>query len=392
MLENPQLVVVGAGFYGLTIAQKAAEELDLRVLVVEKRGHVGGNAHSEIDADTGIEVHKYGSHLFHTNSSDVWKYVRQFSEFTDYRHHVFTKHADKIFPMPINLATICSFFGRAFTPSEAANLIAAQAEEVKGVEPANLEEKAISLIGRPLYEAFIRGYTAKQWQSDPRELPADIITRLPVRFTFDSRYFSDDYEGLPRDGYFKIFERMIAHRKVFILTNADYFELRNALPRDALTIYTGPIDRYFGFCEGHLGWRTLDFEREVLALKDFQGTAVMNYADLDAPYTRIHEFRHLHPERRYSEAQTVIFREYSRFASHNDEPYYPIATVRDKEIYARYRRRAENVPNVIFGGRLGTYRYLDMHQAIGAALKVFERTIKPHFVNGSADAELVLNS
>jgi UDP-galactopyranose mutase len=392
MLEQPQLVVVGAGFYGLTIAQKAAEELGLRVLVVEKRDHIGGNAYSEIDPATGIEIHKYGSHLFHTSNADVWSYIRRFSAFTDYRHHVFTKHADRIYPMPINLATICSFFNRAFTPSEAQTLIAAHANELKDKAPQNLEDKAISLIGRPLYEAFIKGYTAKQWQTDARALSPDIITRLPVRYTFDSRYFSDTYEGLPSDGYFKIFERMVDHSNIEIRTNTDYFALRHELPRDVATVYTGPIDRYFDFCEGELGWRTLDFEREVLPMKDFQGTSVMNYADLDVPYTRIHEFRHLHPERRYSETHTVIFREYSRFASRSDEPYYPIATSKDQEIYGKYRRLAEQQTNVIFGGRLGTYRYLDMHQAIGAALKTFERKIKPLVQNAARSGDAVLAS
>jgi UDP-galactopyranose mutase len=375
------LVVGGAGFFGMTIAECAARELGLRVLIVERRDHIGGNAHSRLDPDTGDEVHVYGSHIFHTNSEEVWRYLHRFTEFTAYRHHVFTRHAGRVFSMPITLGTICEFFGRGFTPDEARALLTSQAGEFASIVPANLEEKAISLIGRPLYEAFIRGYTAKQWQTDPRDLVADIITRLPVRYTFDARYFSDTHEGLPKDGYFRLFERMAANPLIHIATNTDYFAIRDNLPAVPL-IYTGPIDRYFDFRLGYLGWRTIDFEREVAPTRDFQGTAVMNYADADVPFTRIHEFRHLHPERRNELPRTVIFREFSRRAGGGDEPYYPINTTADRRMYDGYRALAALERNVIFGGRLGSYRYLDMHQAIGAALKVFSREIGPHFRDG----------
>jgi UDP-galactopyranose mutase len=375
--DNVDLIVVGAGFFGLTLAECAARELGLRVLILERRDHIGGNAHSHIDPDTGDEVHIYGSHIFHTNSEEVWQYLHRFTEFTAYRHHVLTRHAGRVFPMPITLGTICEFFGRAFTPDEARAMLAGQAREFATGEPANLEAKALSMIGRPLYEAFIRGYTAKQWQTDPRDLPADIIARLPVRYTFDARYFGDQYQGLPKLGYFRLFDRMAQNPLIRIATNTDFFAIRDRLPPAPL-IYTGPIDRYFDFRLGHLGWRTLDFERELQGTRDFQGTAVMNYADLDVPFTRIHEFRHLHPERRNDSASTVIFREYSRLASTRDEPYYPINTVADRRMYDGYRALAAREPNVIFGGRLGTYRYLDMHQAVGAALKVFALQIKPH--------------
>jgi UDP-galactopyranose mutase len=374
--SNADLVVVGAGFFGLTIAECAARELGSRVLVVERRDHIGGNAHSRIDPETGDEVHVYGSHIFHTSSDAIWHYLHRFTEFTAYRHHVFTRHAGRVFPMPITLGTICEFFGQAFTPEEARALIAGQASELAARAPANLEEKAISLIGRPLYEAFIRGYTAKQWQTDPRDLPAGIITRLPVRYTFDARYFSDTHQGLPKEGYFRLFERMAANPLIRIETSTDFFAIRDHLPPVPL-IYTGPIDRYFDFRLGHLGWRTIDFEREVVETPDFQGTAVMNYADTDVPFTRIHEFRHLHPERRNEAACTVIFREFSRCAGLHDEPYYPIDTAADRRMYDGYRALAAEESNVIFGGRLGSYRYLDMHQAIGAALKVFSRDIGP---------------
>src|ERR1700722_3070315 len=276
--DDVDLVVAGAGFFGLTIAECASRELGARVLVIEKRDHIGGNAHSRIDPDTGDEVHVYGSHIFHTNSEEVWRYLHRFTEFTSYRHHVFTHHAGRVFPMPITLGTICAYFARAFTPGEARALIAAQASELTTRPPANLEEKAISLIGRPLYDAFIRGYTAKQWQTDPRHLPSDIIARLPVRYTFDASYFSDIWQGLPKDGYFRLFERMVANPLISVETNTDFFAIRDRLPSVPL-VYTGPIDRYFNFRLGHLGWRTLDFQREVIETVDFQGTSVRNYAD-----------------------------------------------------------------------------------------------------------------
>jgi UDP-galactopyranose mutase len=374
--RNADLVVVGAGFFGLTLAECVARELGLRVLVIERRDHVGGNAHSRIDPETGDEVHVYGSHIFHTNSEEVWHYLQRFTEFTAYRHHVFTRHAGRIFSMPITLGTMCEFFGRAFTPDEARALLAGQALELANRVPTNLEEKAISLIGRPLYEAFIKGYTAKQWQTDPRDLSADIITRLPVRYTFDASYFGDIRQGLPKRGYFRLFENMVANPLIRVETHTDFFAIRDFLPAVPL-IYTGPIDRYFDYRLGHLGWRTLDFEREVVDTRDFQGTAVMNYADVEVPFTRIHEFRHLHPERAGPSAQTVIFREYSRRAGLADEPYYPINTNADRRMYDGYRALAAREQNVIFGGRLGSYRYLDMHQAVGAALKVFSREIVP---------------
>lgn len=371
------IVIVGAGFYGVTIAERVTRGLGKRVLILDRRLHIGGNAYSEFECQTGIEVHKYGAHLFHTPNKVVWDYLNQFTAFTDYKHRVFTSFKDKVYTMPINLATVCAYFGKRMSPDEARALIAEQAAELQGREPQNLEEKAISLIGRPLYEAFIRGYTAKQWQTDPLELPASIISRLPVRYNFDNRYFNDAYEGLPVDGYTAIFEKMLAHPLIDIKLNVDYFDIKNDIPEGKLVVFTGPIDQYFNYSAGELKWRTIDFETEIMPVGDFQGTAVMNYADEDAPYTRILEFRHFNPERNYQNEKTVVTREYSRFAKRSDEPYYPIDTPQDKKTYAAYRELAEKEKNIIFGGRLGTYRYLDMHQAIGAALKTFENEVAP---------------
>lgn len=377
MLRDYDAIVVGAGFYGATLAERIANELGGKVCVLERRRHVGGNCYSETDAETGIEYHKYGSHLFHTNSEEVWRYLHRFTTFTSYRHRVLTVHKGQVYSMPINLGTMCAFFGRHLTPSQARELIRQQTSEEKAAGASNLEEKAVALIGRQLYEAFIRGYTKKQWQTDPRQLPASIINRLPVRFTFDPHYFSDQFEGLPADGYTAIFRRMLQSPRIDVRLGVDFFDLRHEMASHQLVIYSGPLDRYFDYRLGELSWRTLDFDREALALDDYQGTAVMNYADEDVPYTRIHEFKHLHPERQYAPGRTLIYREYSRFARREDEPYYPVNTARDRQLLAAYRRLAAGSSNVIFGGRLGSYQYLDMHQAIGAALSDFRNKVVP---------------
>ena len=385
---DPDLIVVGAGLYGLTIAERVASELGLRVLVLDRRPHIGGNAYSEKDPDTGIEVHVYGAHLFHTSNERVWEYVNRFTSFTGYVHHVYTTHAGEVFPMPINLGTINQFFRAAYTPGEARELVRSQAAELGGREPHNLDEQGVSLIGRPLYEAFIRNYTAKQWQTDPTELPASIIRRLPVRFTYDNRYFNDTHEGLPADGYTAWFERMIDDPRIEVRLGTDFFDESQPYNKRSVVgrlpvVYTGPIDRYFDYEAGDLTWRTLDFEREVLPIEDFQGTSVMNYADADVPYTRIHEFRHFHPERDYPRDRTVIVREYSRFAQRGDDPYYPVNTAEDRERLATYKEAEAAEPNVLFGGRLGAYKYFDMHMVIGSALAAFDNLVRPHFASGA---------
>jgi len=380
---NVDLVVVGSGFFGLTIAERCASDLGRRVLVVERRDHIGGNAYSAPEPVTGIEVHRYGAHLFHTSNARVFEYANRFTAFTGYQHRVFTAYKGRVYPMPINLGTICEYFGRMMSPDEARALVADQSAEVAAGTAANLEEKAISLIGRPLYEAFIRGYTSKQWQTDPVDLPAEIIARLPVRYTFDNRYFSDTYQGLPVDGYTAWLTRMADNPNIEVQLSTEFADLRASVVGQVPVVYTGPLDAYFDFAAGDLGWRTLDFEQEVLPTGDFQGTSVMNYADEDVPYTRIHEFRHFHPERTwYPDDKTVIMREYSRFAGRGDEPYYPINTAEDRARLLTYRDLADAERGVLFGGRLGTYQYLDMHMAIGAALSMYDNRLRPHFADG----------
>ena len=385
MSENAKydLIVVGTGLFGLTVAERASTLKDAKVLMVEKRSHLGGNAYSERDPETNIEVHKYGAHLFHTSNKRVWDYVNQFTSFTDYQHRVFAMHDGNAYQFPMGLGLINQFFGRYYTPDEAKKLIEEQRAGQDPQTARNLEEKAIALIGKPLYEAFVKHYTAKQWQTDPKELPASIISRLPVRYTFNNRYFNDTYEGLPVDGYTAWMEKMVASDNIEVRLETDWFAVREEIMADnpgTPVVYTGPLDKYFDYQEGELGWRTLDFETEVLDTGDFQGTSVMNYNDADVPYTRIHEFRHFHPEREAEHAKdkTIIVKEYSRFAERDEEVYYPINTPEDRQKLEKYRELAQQETDqnkVFFGGRLGTYQYLDMHMAIGAALSMFDNKI-----------------
>ena len=375
------LLVVGSGLYGLTMAERAASELGLKVTIIDRRDHIGGNAYSEVEPETGIEYHRYGAHLFHTSNQRVWDYVNRFTRFTDYVHRVYATHRGEVFPMPVNLGTINQFFRAALSPDQARALIAEQAAELGGKEPSNFVEKGISLIGRPLYEAFFMNYTAKQWQTAPEELGPEIISRLPVRFTYDNRYFSDTWEGLPVDGYTPWLERMADHPNITVSLSTDFFDTSQPLNKQAVVgnvpvVFTGPVDRYFSDQLGALSWRTLDFDLSVEPVPDFQGTPVMNYSDLDVPFTRIHEFRHFHPERNYTSPKTVIMREYSRFAGEGDEPYYPVNTPDDRSRLLGYRKLADAESKVLFGGRLGTYQYLDMHMAIASALTGFEQTVR----------------
>ena len=381
---DADLVIVGAGLFGLTVAQQAVEKHGAKVEIIDVRDHIGGNAYSYMDKETGAEIHKYGAHLFHTSNPHVWEYVNRFTEFTNYVHRVYTTHNGEVFPLPINLGTINQFFHAHYTPAEAKALIAEQAGELAGTDPANLNDKGISLIGRPLYEAFIKNYTAKQWQTDPSELPAGIIKRLPVRFNYDNRYFRDTWEGLPKDGYTAWMERMIDDPRIHVTLNTDFFDESQPLNKKALVgkvpvVYTGPVDRYFDYELGDLKWRTVDFKEVRYDEGDHFGCPVMNFADSDVPYTRAIEFKNFNPERKDSQNpdKTVVWEEYSRFATREDEPYYPVNTAEDKALYEQYAAKAAQEPKVVFGGRLGTYKYYDMHNVIDIALTAYEEQVAP---------------
>ena len=363
-------VIVGSGFFGAVCAERLASA-GRKVLVIEKRDHIGGNSWSEPDPETGIEVHKYGSHIFHTAARKVWEYLSRFTKFNDYRHTVWTTYKGRVYSMPINLATINNFYGLNLKPGDVVAFLRKERGKETYAKPANLEEQAISLLGRPLYEAFIQGYTMKQWGKAPKDLPPEIITRLPVRNNYNNRYFDDPYQGIPLEGYGKLFKRILDHPNVTVQLCTDWFKLRDQLQGKRPLIYTGPIDQFFDYKYGRLEWRSLEFEREVHPIPDFQGCAVMNYAEPEAPFTRIHEFKHYHPERRGT-AKTVIFKEYPRSGGRTSEPYYPVNTARNAELLARYGEKACLLENIWFGGRLGTYQYMDMDDAVGAALDLAE--------------------
>ena len=400
MENKPDVLVVGAGIFGLTIAERLATQKGKHVLVIDNRNHIGGNAYSEFDKETGIECHKYGAHLFHTSNEEVWRYVNQFTEFTNYVHRVYATHkregADRpeVFPMPVNLGTINQFFHANYTPDEAKELIKKQAANnpatLEHREPENLAEQGISLIGEPLFNAFIKNYTAKQWQTPAEELSPSIIKRLPVRYTYNNRYFRDKYEGLPKEGYEAWFKRMIeagnsGEGSVTVRLNTDYFEdadIKKLRDEGIMTVYTGPIDKFYDYKFGELKWRSLDLKKEVLNVHDFQGCPVMNYNDLEPKYTRIHEFKHFHPERAadpekwpgYADDynKTVIVKEYSKTWHRGDEPYYPVNTAEDKATLAKYKELAEadKAHGIYFGGRLGEYAYYDMDKTFASALKL----------------------
>ncbi len=365
-------LIVGAGFFGCVLAERLANHACRDVLVIEKRSHIGGNCHSQADPETGIEFHSYGTHIFHTSSRKVWNYITRFSEFNGYHHQVLTVHGGRIYQLPINLATINSFFNVSLTPSQAKEFLQQEIRKEGLSEATNLEQRAISLIGRRLYEAFIRGYTVKQWGKDPKELPPEIFTRLPVRFSYDKGYFADGrWQGIPLEGYTRLFERMLDSPRIRVLTGCDYFDHREEFRVRHKTIYSGPIDRYFEYAYGKLEWRSVRFSSEVHPVQDFQGTAVMNFADLNVPYTRIHEPRHLHPERDYHEDKTLIF--YELPSTDAEEPFYPVNTPANQSLVQKYFELAAREKNVVIGGRLGGYAYCDMDKTILSALDLYRR-------------------
>ena len=375
-LRDYDLIVVGSGLFGLTVAQNVSERLNKRVLIIERRDHLGGNAFSEIDNESSIEVHRYGPHIFHTSNERVWEYARRFTDFNSYRHHVWSRVADDIYPLPVSLATLSKIEGRVLDPTQAREWLSR--ETLKIDSPSNFEEKALASIGTKLYEMFFKGYTAKQWETDPREIPAEVFGRLPIRFDFSTRYFNDKFEGIPTDGYTAWLSRMADSERIDFVFLTDFAAVRNDLPDGMPLVYTGPLDEYFHFKFGRLTWRTLEFEFQTLAVRDFQGTSQINFPEQSVPFTRTVEYRHFHPEWKHmSQNSTVISREFSRQAGEGDEPFYPVNSSQDRSRLLSYRQAAEKESNVFFGGRLGTYQYLDMHMAIASALSLFETKLKP---------------
>lgn len=378
--NNRNIIIVGAGLFGLTIARQIVEKFNTPVTIVDKRNHIGGNAYSYIDEQTGIDVHKYGAHIFHTSIKRVWDFANRFSKFNSYSHKVWTVFNGEVFPLPINLGTINQFFRANYTPEQAQKLIKEQSGVYANTQPKNLEEQGKKLIGEPLFNAFIKNYTEKQWQTSAKELSPEIIKRLPVRYNYDNRYFNDDFEGIPVDGYGVWLKNMANHPLINIILENDFLSdgkvNKKNISQNSLVVFTGPIDRYYDYEYGMLGWRTIDFDTKTIDITDFQGNSVINYADAAEKFTRIIEYKHFMLNKATSQiGKTVISYEYSRNASKDDSPYYPIRTDEDIKKFNAYEQLAAKDKNIIFGGRLGNYTYYDMDKVIESALQTFEKTI-----------------
>ncbi len=369
-------LLVGAGLSSAVIGRHLAEA-GHKVTIFEGRDHIGGNCHTERDAETGVMVHIYGPHIFHTDDEEVWNYVNSFETFLPYKNRVKTTSQGAVYSLPINLHTINQFYGKTMRPDEARAFIEQQADT--SIEnPQTFEEQALRFVGPDLYEAFFKGYTMKQWGCHPSELPASILKRLPVRFNYDDNYFFHKFQGMPENGYTAMIEKILDHTNIEVRLST-MFDSATTEGYDHV-FYSGPLDGYFGYKLGRLGYRTLDFEK-FTDTGDYQGTAVMNYGDVDVPFTRITEHKHFSPWEEHE--GTVCYREFSREAQPEDTPYYPIRMMDEKTLLADYVRLANETPNVTFVGRLGTYRYLDMDVTIREALDT-ARQFSDCLTNGAA--------
>lgn len=361
MRVKEKILIVGAGLSGAVIGRELAQA-GYAVEIVDQRNHIGGNCHTERDAATGVMVHVYGPHIFHTDDTEVWDYVNGFTTFMPYKNRVKTTSGGQVYSLPVNLHTINQFFGKTFRPDEARAFLEDQADRTIA-DPQTFEEQALRFVGPGLYEAFFKGYTQKQWGCSPTALPASILKRLPVRFNYEDNYFFHKYQGMPEGGYTEMIERILDHPDIHVTLETDFS--RASAEGYSHVFYSGPLDGYFDYELGRLGYRTLDFERFTYD-GDYQGCAVMNYGDVDVPYTRITEHKHFSPWEEH--AGSVCYREFSRACEPDDIPYYPIRLVEEKAQLADYIARAEQEEGVTFVGRLGTYRYLDMDVTIREAL------------------------
>jgi UDP-galactopyranose mutase len=357
-----KIAIVGAGFSGAVIAEQLAKSGQYQIDVFDARDHVAGNCHTVRDAETNVMVHVYGPHIFHTSNEKVWHYIQQFDEFKPFINRVKSIYKGAIYSLPINLMTINQFFKKTLNPKEAAQFMAEIGDSTI-TDPQTFEEQALRFVGKELYEAFFKGYTQKQWGMHPSELPASILKRLPVRFNYDDNYYASNFQGIPKNGYTYICEKMLTHPNITL-------HLKTPFSREQVkdfdhVFYSGPIDAWFNFTEGRLGYRTLDFVTERHE-GDYQGNAVINYGEESVPYTRISEHKHFAPWEQHD--KTLIYKEFSRLCGENDTPYYPIRLVKDKSQLAKYIDLAKREEKMTFVGRLGTYRYLDMHITIAEAL------------------------
>lgn len=362
IIKKYDYLIVGCGLFGATFAEKM-HSFGKRCLIIDKRDHIAGNAYTE--RKNGILVHVYGAHIFHTNDEEVWNYVNRFSRFSRFINSPLAYYKGEIYNLPFNMNTFSKMW-KITTPKEAKEIIEKQRKEYGVPNPVNLEEQAINLVGKDIYEKLIRGYTMKQWGVDPKKLPPSIIKRLPVRYTYDNNYFNDYYQGIPEKGYTALVENMI--KGIDLTLNADYFDNKSVYDELAEKIvYTGPIDRFFDYRFGRLGYRSLRFEHELLPIANFQGNAVVNYTDFAIPYTRIIEHKFFEKN---DQEETIVTREYPADFTKTKEPYYPINDEHNTRIYEQYRDQSKDYPNIIFGGRLAEYRYYDMHHVIKSALNM----------------------
>lgn len=361
-------LIVGAGLFGAVFAYEATKE-GKKCLVIDKRDHIAGNIYTK--ETENINVHQYGAHIFHTSDRKIWDYVNSFADFNNYINSPVAVYKDELYNLPFNMNTFSKMWNIK-TPSEAKAIIEKQIEELNITEPQNLEEQALSLVGTDVYEKLIKGYTEKQWGRDCKELPAFIIKRLPLRFTYDNNYFNDRYQGIPIGGYTKIVEKMLEGSDV--LLDTDYFEfIKDNEGIADKVLFTGMIDEYYDFCYGHLEYRTVRFETEVLDCDNYQGNAVVNYTDREVPYTRIIEHKHFEFGK---QEKTIISREYSTEWEPGMEPYYPVNNERNNDLFEKYKALADKEEKVIFGGRLGNYKYYDMDKVIIAALEAVEKYVR----------------
>ena len=367
MSKKYDFLIVGAGLFGCVFAHEAAQR-GKQCLIIDKREHVAGNIYTE--EVEGIQVHKYGAHIFHTSDKKIWDYVQQFAEFNRYTNSPVAVYKDELYNLPFNMNTFSKLWGIK-TPKEAMSIIEEQRKEIDH-EPLNLEEQAISLVGRDIYEKLVKGYTQKQWGRACTELPSFIIKRLPVRFTFDNNYFNDLYQGIPIGGYTRLVENMVCHENIEVRLGVDFFDNKDELMAAAQkVVYTGMIDEFYDHCFGTLEYRSLLFETEVLEENNYQGNAVVNYTEYEVPYTRIIEHKHFDYG---TQEKTVITKEYPANWKKGDEPYYPVNNDVNNAMYQKYKELADQEQNIIFGGRLAEYKYYDMHQVIASALACVEKT------------------
>lgn len=370
-MSSLRIGIIGAGFSGAVIARELAT-IGFEVSIFESRAHTAGNCHTERDLETGVLVHKYGPHIFHTDSEQVWNYLQKFDDFFPYVNRVKAQVKGRVFTLPVNLLTINQFFNKAMSPKDAFDFVQSKADNTIG-EPVTFEEQALKFVGKELYEAFFEGYTKKQWGISPTKLPASILKRLPIRFNYDDNYFNHKYQGMPKNGYSYIVDKLLDHENITVHLNT-IFEVGEISKFDHV-FWSGPIDAFFNFKFGRLGYRTLDFVEERLE-GDYQGCAVMNYCDEEIPYTRISEHKHFSPWESHN--KTIIFKEFSRECGESDVPYYPIRLVEEQKMLNEYLKAAEGETKVTFVGRLGTYRYLDMDVTIAEALAISEKFIKKY--------------